>query len=94
MPMPKQLEKGLAKALAERAAARRGSPRCTNTVQGYLDRGKGRKRPTVDRICGTATIQNVVEKERRVYWCPECSTYPWGAGWGPDDVPDEAWPGS
>ncbi len=91
---PKQLERGRARAQARRVAERSSSPRCTNTVQGYEGRGKGRKRLTVDRICGTATIQNEVERERGVYWCPECATYPWGDGCGPDIVPDEAWPES
>ena len=80
---------GRAKALEIRAAARSIAPRCTNTVRG---KGKERKRPTADRICEAHTVQNVVERERGVYWCPECTTYPWGDGCGPDIVPKEAWP--
>jgi hypothetical protein len=48
-------------------------------------RTKGRRLPQC--TCGAMTTQNEVERERRVYWCPRCGTYPFGNGFGPDSVP-------
>jgi hypothetical protein len=57
-------------------------PKCPNVR--WTRSGSGRKRK---RICGTRTVQNAIERERRTYWCPRCGTYPFGNGIGPDRVP-------
>jgi hypothetical protein len=91
----------LARAHARRQelrASRAGTmPRCTNRVGPPILPGKAGSGPRqTDRRCGTLTVQNEVERERGVYWCPRCRRYPWGsgggrAGGGPDRVPPEAY---
>lgn len=67
---------------------RKTLPRCTRTIQPP----KGLE----PRICRARTSQNEAERDRGVFWCPDCQRYPWGsggsrAGGGPDVVPVEAW---
>ena len=64
-PEPEQLKRSRARTQARRIEARRLAPRCTNTVQGYPDKGKGRKRILAARTCGEPTLQNEVERSRR-----------------------------
>lgn len=69
---------------ARKAVIRRqGLPRCT------LVREPPGKPP---RVCKHRTTQGEVERKRAIYWCAKCGRYPWGKGFGPDDVPEDAWP--
>lgn len=47
-----------------------------------------------EKVCGTRTVQNDVERERAVFWCPGCARYAFGNGFGPDKIPEQHAQGS